>query len=189
MNSNITYRCCICRNLFPSTAVIFRNDDKNICFNCHEKSCMNQMNVMPDRSILEAEIKRLTAENAALRAELADSKHERAVTVDRLTARIMELETAISKYNKGYNDAIDAAMAHIERLAKRAQPDEHPASNDDVWNMLQYIANSPAQEHGGFSPSAVRAAHKAIYWIRELCANIAALRDVQINEGYGSYRP
>lgn len=127
MNSNIEYRCCICGNWFPSAAVIFRNDDKNICFNCHKKSCMNQMNVMPDRSILEAEIKRFTAENAAL----------------------------------------------------RAQPDEHPASNDDVWNMLQYIANSPAQEHGGFNPSAVRAAHKAIYWIKELCANIAALR----NEG------
>ena len=52
-------------------------------------------------------VEQLTVENAALRAELADSKHERAVTVDRLTARVMELETAISKHNYANINGVD----------------------------------------------------------------------------------
>ena len=41
MNS-LEYRCCKCRNWFPSAAVIFRNDNSAICFHCHTRLCLEQ---------------------------------------------------------------------------------------------------------------------------------------------------
>jgi hypothetical protein len=60
--------------------------------------------------------------------------------------------------------------------------------NNELIERLQYIADSPDREHGGFHAEAVQTAKDAIAELTALREFVASLNSFQFEEWYGSHK-
>lgn len=60
--------------------------------------------------------------------------------------------------------------------------------NNELIERLQYIADSPDREHGGFHAEAVQTAKDAIAELTALREFVASLRSLAFEEWFGNYK-